>query len=92
MRDVEALQREIWGRRSRPLSHLVATKDVGGILVGAFDKDEVVGFVYGFIGCRKGQFMSIHTCWREAAYRDQSLGYRLKLAQRERSLKMGFNA
>ena len=93
MRDVEALQREVWGPGDVvPLTHLVATKESGGILIGAFDKDQVVGFAYGFIGHDKGQLMiHSHMLAVKPEYRNLGLGYKLKLAQRERTQTMGFN-
>jgi predicted GNAT superfamily acetyltransferase len=93
MRAVEDLQREVWGAEDVvPLTHLVATREVGGILVGAFDGGELVGFVYGFIG-QEGAHRVVHShmlAVRPGA-RNHSLGYRLKLAQRERTLAQGFD-
>jgi chorismate synthase len=92
MRAVEELQKEVWGDEDVvPLTHLIAAREVGGILVGAFDGEVLVGFVYGFIG-QEGAHAVIHSHMLavKPGYRDQSLGYRLKLAQREQALSQGF--
>ena len=92
MRGVEELQKEVWGPHDVvPLTHLVATKEVGGLLMGAYDAEQLVGFVYGFIG-QEGNHPVIHSHMLavKPSYRDHHLGYQLKLAQREAALSSGF--
>lgn len=90
---VEALQKEVWSLDDRditPLTQLVAAKECGGQLIGAFDHQTLVGFVYGFVGVEQGQ--TTHHSQMLAvkpAYRNLNLGYRLKLAQRDRVLAQG---
>jgi predicted GNAT superfamily acetyltransferase len=88
MRAVEELQKEVWGCSDRdivPLMHFIPAIEVGGILVGAFDEENLVGFAYGFVGREDGQSI-IHSDMLAVrpAYRGCNLGYKLKLAQRER--------
>ena len=93
MRAVEEMQKEVWGCDDRdvvPALTLIPSIAVGGILVGAFDKDELVGFAYGFIGLEDGE-VTLHSDMLavKAAYRDHQLGFKLKLAQRERAIAQG---
>jgi len=93
MRDVERLQKEVWRCADRdvvPALALIPSVEVGGILVGAFDRGELVGFAYGFVGLEAGRPI-IHSDMLAVrpAYRGRGLGYRLKLAQRERALARG---
>jgi predicted GNAT superfamily acetyltransferase len=93
MHAVEELEQEVWGvsdREIAPVTHLRAATAAGGILVGAFDGETLVGFAYGFLGYESGQ-LSIHSHMLavKPAYRNHHLGYRLKLAQRERALARG---
>lgn len=95
MREVEGLQKEVWRCADRdivPALALMPSVEVGGILVGAFDGRELVGFAYGFVGLEGGQPI-IHSDMLavESAYRGRGLGYRLKLAQRERALARGLS-
>ena len=58
MRAVEELQKQVWGIPDLdvvPLSHLVAAKAAGGVLLGAFDREILAGFVYGFVGYEHGR-------------------------------------
>src|SRR5882762_4272437 len=93
MRAVEQLQKEVWGFADRdivPVMTFIPTLEVGGILVGAFDSDELVGFAYGFIGRERGK-ITLHSDMLAVLpqYRCHDLGYKLKLEQRKRALETG---
>lgn len=93
MREVERLQREIWGVDDLEVYPALALKpqtEVGGILIGAFDGGRMVGFVFGFPGILDNETI-IHSDMLgiSEGYRSQNLGYLLKLAQREAALQRG---
>ena len=93
MRAVEELQKEIWGIPDLdvvPLTHLVAAKEAGGVLIGAFDVETLVGFVYGFPSFERGELAHhSHMLAVKPTYRNYDLGRRLKLAQREHVIAQG---
>ena len=93
MRAVEELQKEIWGIPDLdvvPLTHLVAAREAGGVLIGAFDGETTVGFVYGFPSFERGQLAHhSHMLAVKPEYRNFDLGRRLKLAQREHVMAQG---
>ena len=93
IRAAEDLQREVWGLPDLdvvPTTQLVAAKASGGVLIGAFDADALIGFVYGFVGCENGHMTHhSHMLAVKPAYRAHSLGYRLKCAQRDFVLSQG---
>jgi predicted GNAT superfamily acetyltransferase len=93
MRAVEELQKEVWGIPDIevvPLTQLVAAKEAGGTLIGAFDADVLVGFVYGFPSFEYGQAAHhSHMLAVKTAYRNLDLGRKLKLAQREQVMAQG---
>jgi predicted GNAT superfamily acetyltransferase len=92
LRKVEGLEQEVWGLSDRdvlPLTMTVAAKEAGSIWLGAFDGAELVGFAFGFLGMEHGQLMvHSHMLAVRDQYRDLDLGYKLKLAQRERALSI----
>jgi predicted GNAT superfamily acetyltransferase len=95
MREVESLQQAAWRFDDRdivPLAMLVATREVGAILVGAFDGPSLIGFAYSFVG-REDEHLVHHSHMLAVmpSHRNLNLGYRLKLAQRERALAQGIN-
>lgn len=93
MREVETLQKEVWGIDDLdvvPLTMLVASRAVGAVLLGAYDGSTFVGFVYGFPGYEDGHLVHhSHMLAVKPEYRSFNLGYKLKLAQRERVLAQG---
>src|SRR5215204_1921789 len=93
MREVEQLQREIWGVEDLevyPALALKPQKELGAILIGAFAEGRLVGFVFGFPGILNGETI-IHSDMLgiSVAYRSNNLGYLLKRAQREAALALG---
>jgi predicted GNAT superfamily acetyltransferase len=95
LRAVEELQKEVWGVPDLdvvPLTHLIAAKAAGGVLLGAFDDQTLVGFVYGFVAEEDGEMAHhSHMLAVKHAYRKFNLGYKLILAQREEVLAQGIN-
>jgi len=90
---VEAVEKEVWSLSDRdvsPTTLLVALKAAGAILLGAFDGDAMIGFAFGVPAYEQGH-VSIHSHMVAVLpeYRDLDLGYKLKLAQRDRALAMG---
>ncbi|HEU4478390.1 MAG TPA: GNAT family N-acetyltransferase [Pyrinomonadaceae bacterium] len=93
LKTVEELQLEVWGCSERevlPSLALIPLLDIGGILIGAFDGQELVGFVFGFPGLQAGTPL-LHSDMLavKGEYRSSGLGYKLKLAQREAALQQG---
>lgn len=93
MHEVEELQREIWGLSDLDVLPALALRpqvEVGAILLGAFADGRMVGFVFGFLGILNGETI-IHSDMLgvTSEYRSQSVGYLLKLAQRDAALAMG---
>lgn len=93
VRAVEDLQKEIWGLPDLdvvPLTQLVAARAAGGVLLGAFDGETLIGFVYGFAGYENERATHhSHMLAVKPTYRNLSVGYKLKQAQREFVLALG---
>jgi predicted GNAT superfamily acetyltransferase len=93
MRAVEELQKEVWGIPDLdvvPLTQLVAAKEAGGVLIGAFDGETLVGFVYGFPSFEHGELAHhSHMLAVKSGFRNLDLGRRLKLAQRNHVIAQG---
>jgi len=85
LKQVEAVEREVWALSdldTLPLTLTVATREAGSIWLGAFE-------VFGFLGLEKNRpNVHSHMLAVRAPYRDRDLGYKLKLAQRERALAL----
>jgi len=96
-RMVAALERLVWGYPDSedvvPPPVLIVSIKRGGILLGAFDDaGELKGFVYSLPGIKDGRLIQwSHMLGVAPEARDAGLGVRLKLAQREQTLRMGID-
>ena len=93
--ECERLQRKVWGMSDDldvvPLHLLLSVRDGGGLLLGAFDGAQLVGFVFGFLGLTDTGALKhcSHMMGVDPDYQSGGLGYRLKLAQRDSALGQG---
>jgi predicted GNAT superfamily acetyltransferase len=88
------LQKEIWGFEDvelLPLRLFVVASKIGGQVLGAFDGERMVGFLLAIPGLKQGSTTYLHSHMMGVIqeYRSQSLGKRMKLAQREEALERG---
>ncbi len=96
-RACEELQRQAWAMPDDlevvPLHLLVTMQRSGGLLLGAFEGSDLLGFVFGFLGhtadgrpkhCSHMMGVAPHAQHR-------GIGYRLKLAQRQHALAQGLD-
>ena len=92
LKQVEGVEKEVWALSdldTMPLTLTIATRESGSIWIGAFDGSRLVGFAFGILGL-EGNRPNIHSHMLAVLepYRSLDLGYKLKLAQRERALSM----
>jgi predicted GNAT superfamily acetyltransferase len=94
-RQVEEIQKEAWGFSDLdivPAATLIATQHAGGIVLGAFEGDRMIGFAYAFPGFEAGRAsMHSHMLAVRPEYRNAQAGFYLKLAQREKTLEKGLD-
>jgi predicted GNAT superfamily acetyltransferase len=87
------LQREGFGWSDvelMPMRFFVVSRHIGGLVLGAFDGDKLVGFLSAIPGVRNGMpYWHSHMLAVTAASRDSGIGTQLKLAQKEHALKRG---
>lgn len=101
IQQVEAVQRQVWSSSDIdvvPTHILEAIRSHGGVLIGAFDEDHLIGFVLGFLGAdsrspdRVAMSRLEHYSHELAVlpeYRGRGIGYALKLAQRQHVIRQG---
>ena len=87
------LQREVWGWADidvMPIRFFVSMSHIGGLVLGAFEGEQMVGFVNAVPGIReatpywRSQMMGIRKTFQNAG-----IGAELKLAQREQARARG---
>lgn len=90
----ERLQERIWGHDGVgrvPLLDLLTAQENGGMVLGAFDGETLIGFVFSFLGMdpRHGLKQCSVLLAVAEEHRSLGIGRRLKLAQREEALLQG---
>jgi predicted GNAT superfamily acetyltransferase len=94
--DAVKLQQQIWGFEEielLPLRLFVVASKVGGQVFGAFDGPRMIGFCLAIPGLKAGgkSYLHSHMLGVLPEYRDQRVGRRLKLAQRDEALSRGID-
>lgn len=88
------LQKEVWGFADNelvPLRIFSLAPKIGGQIIGAWDGDALVGFAFSIPGIRNGHaYLHSHMLAVKNGYRDNGLGRRLKLFQREDAIAHGY--
>ncbi|USK36499.1 GNAT family N-acetyltransferase (plasmid) [Bacillus sp. F19] len=92
MQDVVYFQEEIWGNAVvTPLPQLIAASHHGGIIIGAFNEGELIGFTYGFSGYKNEEhYLISHMTGVRQNYQNYGIGLNLKLKQRELAIEYGY--
>jgi predicted GNAT superfamily acetyltransferase len=89
-----SLQKEVWELSDAelvPLRMFVVAAKIGGQVIGAFVKDELIGFALAIPGVRNGyHYLHSQMLAVRQRYRNRGLGRRIKLHQREDALGRGF--
>jgi predicted GNAT superfamily acetyltransferase len=92
---IEDIQKQAWGFSDLdivPAATLIATQHAGGIVLGAFEGNLMIGFAYAFPALEDGRIsMHSHMLAVLSEYRNFQAGFYLKAAQRERVLQTGLD-
>jgi predicted GNAT superfamily acetyltransferase len=88
------LQREVFGLPDieiSPRRHLIVSRQAGGWTLGAFQENELVGFVHHLVAVRENDeiFGYSHMMAVARDFQNKGVGAKLKWAQRERALAEG---
>lgn len=97
----EAVQHAVWSGDEMlivPAHLLLTAAHNGGVVLGAWEERNLVGFVFGFLGVQSADEMVAsglkhcsHMLAVLPAYRNQHIGFRLKWAQRQHVLAQGLD-
>jgi len=89
-----ALQKEVWKFADRdliPVRMFVVAQKIGGQVIGAFVRNELIGFALALPGIRNGHcYLHSQMLAVRQQYRNSGFGRRIKLFQREDALVRSF--
>ncbi|MBP0726456.1 GNAT family N-acetyltransferase [Bacillus sp. RG28] len=93
LENVRKLESKIWGEEdSIPTHQTITSVKNGGLVLGAYLNEQLVGFQYSFPGFNgKEVYLCSHILGIDEEFRNKKIGEKLKLAQREEGLKLGYS-
>lgn len=93
LEDVRRLESKIWGESdSIPTHQTITAVKNGGLVLGAYSGDELIGFQYSFPGFNgQSVYLCSHILGTDELFRNKGIGEKLKLAQRDEALKLGYS-
>jgi predicted GNAT superfamily acetyltransferase len=91
-KEMAALEQKVWNAPPIPYHQTYTAANNGGILLGAYDGHELVGFLYSFPGYKNGSsYLCSHMMGILPAYRKGGVGRQMKEVQREHALIEGYD-
>jgi predicted GNAT superfamily acetyltransferase len=93
LEDVRRLETLIWSEyESTPIHQTQTAVKNGGIVLGAYLNDELIGFQYSFPGFNEEKtYLCSHILGIHPHYRKLGIGEKLKRQQKEEALKRGYD-
>lgn len=90
---VRDLEKIVWSPdESIPVEQTITAVKHGGMVIGAFAGERLIGFQYSFAGFDgKKTYLCSHTLGIHPDYRVSGIGHRLKLAQRTEAIRKGYD-
>lgn len=92
MEQIRELEGKIWGMETAVPTHQTSTAiKNGGIMIGAYAGNQLIGFSYGFAGYDNGKsYLCSHMLGIDETFRSQGIGGMLKRKQREIAIEKGY--
>lgn len=88
---VQILDQTIWKTETIPVHQTLTAVQNGGLMIGAYDNGQLIGFSYSFPGLAKGKvYLCSHMLGIHPDYRGQGIGVMLKEAQKNEAINMGY--
>ncbi|TCJ02281.1 GNAT family N-acetyltransferase [Cytobacillus praedii] len=89
---IQKLEREIWNMDPLPVHQTITASQNGGLLLGAFLHQELIGFNYGFAGFQSGKgYLCSHMLGIDPKHRDKGIGALLKAKQKQFAAELGYD-
>jgi predicted GNAT superfamily acetyltransferase len=94
-RQTVGLQKAVWGFSdvdALPPRIFIVNRHVGGVALGAYDGDRMIGFSFAMPGCHRsgGSYLHSNMTGLLPEYQNRGLGRRMKLRQRQEALAYGY--
>lgn len=91
LEQMEKIEQDVWNMPPLPIHQTLTAIKNGGIIIGAFEDDKMIGFSYAFAGFKDGQtYLCSHMLGIEENYRSKKIGEQMKKKQQEIAIRKGY--
>lgn len=91
LKELGEIENRVWGMPALPTHQTLTAIKNGGIIIGAYDNEKLIGFSYGFAGFNSGNsYLCSHMLGIDEAYRSRKIGEQLKQKQRTVAIDKGY--
>lgn len=88
---ISEIEEKVWNMPPLPVHQTVTAVKNGGIVIAAYDDEQMIGFSYGFAGFKNNKvYLCSHMLGIDERYRSKKIGERLKNKQREIAISNGY--
>ncbi|RYG72029.1 GNAT family N-acetyltransferase [Lentibacillus lipolyticus] len=92
LHQMQKIEQAVWAMSPNPVHQTYTAMNNGGIILGAFDGTEMVGFLYSFAGFDGNQpYLCSHMMGMLPDYRRRGLGKKMKLQQFRLAQQYGYS-
>src|SRR5699024_5180647 len=91
LEQMELIEQGVWDMSPLPIHQTLTAIKNGGIIIGAFDDNKIIGFSYAFAGFKDGQtYLCSHMLGIEEDYRSKKIGEQMRQKQQEIAIRKGY--
>lgn len=92
LQKVQSLDEIVWNEQPIPLHQIITSVQNGGLVLGAYIGEQLVGFSYSFPGFKNGKaYLCSHMLGIHPQYQEIGIGAKLKLVQQQKAREMGYS-
>lgn len=92
LKALKHIEKAVWDMDPLPTHQTLTAVKNGGLVIGAYDGENLIGFSYGFAGFSGGQtYLCSHMLGIIDNYRSKKIGEKLKQKQRQVALRKGYS-
>lgn len=89
---LQVLERQVWKMEPLPIHQTLTVLKNGGIIIGAFQNSELIGFSYSFPGYKEEKlYLCSHMLGIHPEFQNKGIGFLLKQKQKEVAITRGYD-
>lgn len=89
---MQGLDEIVWNEQPIPLHQIITSIQNGGLVLGAYNGEQLVGFSYSFAGFKNGRsYLCSHMLGIHPDFQEKGIGAQLKKSQRQKAAELGYS-